>query len=146
MLASAWQQCASRCCRWQRVGVISFALLLAACASDPPPVPPAELVALQPSAAIEFNWRASGLATGRSELQPLPLSEGLYVASRQGVVKRLNRETGKTVWTKSLQQTLGAGVGGDGKNIYVSTEDGTVHALDSETGVVVLRRSSLTPV
>jgi len=122
-------------CTLRRCGIIAAgALLLSACATEPPPVPPAELVPVQPTAALKSEWRRSGYATGRSELQPLPLTSGLYVASRSGVVQRLNRDDGKPQWRTSLEQTLGAGVAGDGSRVYVSTEDGVVYALDAETG------------
>jgi len=122
-------------CTLRRCGIIAAgALLLSACATEPPPVPPAELVPVQPTAALKSEWRRSGYATGRSELQPLPLTSGLYVASRSGVVQRLNRADGKPQWSTSLEQTLGAGVAGDGSRVYVSTEDGVVYALDAETG------------
>jgi len=115
--------------------LIAAALLsLGACASEPPPIPPAELVSVSGQADLVSEWRKSGFASGRSQLQPLPLTEGLYVASREGVVTRFDRVSGKVQWRVALKRTLGAGVAGDGKSVYVSTEDGTVYALDADTG------------
>ena len=113
---------------------VFFAVFVAACASEPPLVPPSELLTFRPSASLESEWRKSGFATGRSQLQPLPLSEGLYVASRNGVVRRLDRLTGRTNWSKNLDRTLGAGVGGDGNRVYVTSEDGTIIALEAASG------------
>ncbi len=113
---------------------VFLAVLVSGCATEPPPVPPAELLLLNAKAEMKSEWRKSGFYAGRSQLQPLPLAEGLYVASREGVVQRLDRITGKSDWKRDLNQTLGAGVGGDGDRVFVSTEDGTVFALDSETG------------
>jgi len=130
-MPASWARCAlanSRCLALVAV------IFLAACATEPPPVPPAELVAVQPTAALKSEWRRSGHATGRSDLQPLPLTDGLYVASRAGVVQRLNRADGKPLWSTDLKQILGAGVAGDGNRIYVSSEDGVVFALDADSG------------
>jgi len=110
-------------------------VLLAACASEPPPVPPEKLTSLSsPSVSMTSAWRKSGLDTGRSLMQPLPLDDGLFVATRRGLVIRYERETGKLSWRKDLNRTLGAGVGGDNNAVYVSSEDGTVIALDAATG------------
>jgi len=117
-----------------------------ACASAPPPVPPAELKTYTPSASIESEWRKSGYATGRSQLQPLPLTDGLYVASRQGLVRRLDRVSGRVEWRKELNRVLGAGVGGDGDRVYVTSEDGTVIALDANTGEELWTRKASSEV
>lgn len=109
-------------------------VLLAACASEPPAVPPAELLSVGSKAELKSEWRRTGYATGRSKLEPLVLSEGVYLASREGLVRRLDRKSGAETWTQNLGGTLGAGVGGDGDRVFVSTEDGTVIALDADTG------------
>lgn len=126
---------AARLCRITFIAGF-LCVFVAACASDPPLIPPAELSTYRPSESLKSEWRKSGYATGRSELQPLPLADGLYVASRKGVVRRLDRVTGGIEWRKELGRTLGAGVGGDvdGERVYVSTEDGTVIALDASSG------------
>jgi len=99
-----------------------------------PAIPPESLKTFRPSASLESEWRKNGFATGDSQLQPLPLTSGLYVASRQGLVRRLDRSNGRVQWSTDVGLTLGAGVGGDGERVYVTSEDGTIIALDAETG------------
>jgi len=118
----------------KRASAVCALIGIVACAAEPPAIPPAELSPVTAKAELISEWRKSGLATGRSQLQPLALSKGVYVASRAGVVKRYERDSGKSTWTKNLGQVLGAGVAGDGARVYVTSEDGTIYALDSETG------------
>ena len=96
-------------------GLIACALaFLSACTSEPPPVPPAELTSLSsPRVSLTSAWRKSGLDAGRSQMQPLPLDDSLFVATRRGVVISYDRSSGATRWRKDLNRTLGAGVGGD---------------------------------
>lgn len=118
----------------QRLAALALFALFAACAVEPPAVPPADLLVVDSKAQLTSVWRRSGYAAGTTKLEPLVLSEGIYLASRSGIVRRLDRQTGNAAWTTDLDVTLGAGVAGDGPRIYVSTQDGIVIALDADTG------------
>ena len=65
----------------------------------------------------------------------------MFVASREGLVKALNPETGKTMWqTEDLEQEvtarLSGGITAAYSQIFIGSENGQVIALDEETGAV----------
>ncbi len=122
---------ASRCAQWC---TILAAIVLGACTTEPPPIPPEELQTLTPKERLDTQWKKSGFDTGRSQLQPWPMDDALFVAARDGVVQRLDKSSGKRTWSVNVKRILGAGITGDDAQIYFSTEDGEVFSLDAQTG------------
>ena len=113
---------------------LSGMLLIAGCASEPPPVPPAELRPTTAEVNLVRLWSSKAGEAGRGRFEPLVTDDQVIVANRRGKVSSFARETGMRRWTRELDVRLNSGVGGDDGKLYVSDIDGIVHALDSNTG------------
>ena len=109
-------------------------LLLAACGSVPPRVPPTELADIERSVDIAERWTERLDDARRGRFDPLVTEDAVYAAAGNGEVARLERETGRTVWEVDLDVELSSGVGGDDERVYVATGDGTLVALSVEDG------------
>ena len=118
--------------------VASLLLLLAACDKDKKGVePPAELVDLKPSLAVDKVWD-TGVGGGGEKLRlglGLAFSDGaLYTAARDGEVVSLDPTSGRTRWSQDTKADLAAGPGVGGSVVAVGTSDGKVIALDAASG------------
>lgn len=114
--------------------VVACLGLLAACASEPPPVPPA---ALQPTTAEVDLVRLWSSEAGESEgarFEPLVVADQLIVANHKGTVTSYAADNGMRRWRRKLGVRLSSGVGGSAEQIYVSDENGGVHALNPVDG------------
>lgn len=115
---------------------LAIALLtgLAACASEPPPVPPAELT--PHGATVTFNrlWSSKAGRSGRGVFEPLIDEQQVIVANRDGRIISLSRDSGIQRWKRELGVELSSGVGGSAEQIYVSDTGATVHTLNPATG------------
>jgi outer membrane protein assembly factor BamB len=70
------------------------------------------------------------VGSGRSfVLQPAVLENAIYAAAANGVVVRIQPDTGKVVWRTDLDVNISAGVGSDGLTVAVATPRGEVVAL-----------------
>lgn len=114
---------------------------IAGCASEEDTV----IMAPVPVVSSEFTpvteWSASiGDGVGRyfSKLSPEFAYDKVFVASRDGVVKALTPDSGKTIWESNLEQDviarLSGGLVAAYGQLYIGSENGEVIALDQETG------------
>jgi outer membrane protein assembly factor BamB len=120
------------------VFVTSLAVL-AACDKDKDVDPPAELVDLKATLAVQEIWSV-GMGGGGEKLRlALGLSGDsgtLYAASRDGEVRALDAANGRTRWEANLKVPLSAGPGAGPALVVVGTNQGEVIALESATGKV----------
>ncbi|MCG7489951.1 outer membrane protein assembly factor BamB [Vibrio sp. Of14-4] len=117
--------------------------ILAGCASEEDTV----IMAPVPKVNSEFTpkslWSASigdGVEHYFSKLTPEYAYDKVFVASREGLVKALNPENGRTLWQQDLEQEvparLSGGITAGYSQIFIGSENGQVIALDEETGAV----------
>ena len=111
----------------------SLLLLASGCDKDKDAEPPAELVDLKPTLAVDRLWAAN---VG-SDAEVLRLALGLaldgdtlYAASRGGTVVAFDAASGRTQWKHDLKGELSAGPGVGAGLVTVGTSDGAVVALD----------------
>lgn len=101
-------------------------------------IPPAPLVDFEPSVEIERVWSTSvGSGTDRHYLVLVPLVAGemIYAAERDGRVRALNAESGRSIWDTRLKKTTITGGPGLGENLlFVGTGEGLVVAMDPNSG------------
>ena len=119
-------------------------LLLAACGSDDNTEPPAELVAIQPEAAIEEHWSAephAGIAQQYLFLEPLWLDGILVTAGREGRIAVVNSSSGEIIRETRLELPLSAGVGGNAELWLVASRDGEVIAIDPASAQVKWKKA-----
>ena len=120
---------------------VSLALLaLGGCSADAPPdwagkdgkVEPAKLVKFTETAKFTVRWHNDVADLGAELLQPAVTKDAIYALSNTGVLTRLNRATGKQVWSIRSGITASGGVGlGDGL-VFIGGDKGDVLAYDED--------------
>lgn len=120
--------------------------VLAGCASEPPPVPPAELVSTTAEVTLLRLWSAKIGVAGRGRFDPWVGDEQIIVANRRGKLTSLSRDNGMRQWSAELDVRLTSGVGGSSEQVYVSDTNGMVHALDPQNGTLVWRSAGSSEV
>jgi outer membrane protein assembly factor BamB len=112
-------------------------LLLTGCDKNKNVEPPAELIDLQPTLAVEKLWD-TGVGGGGEKLRlALGLAhdrDALFAAARGGKVVSLDPATGKARWSTDTKSELAAGPGAGPGVVAVGTSDGRVIALDPASG------------
>lgn len=114
--------------------LLAVALLMSACASEPPPVPPAELTPHAATVKLNRLWSAKVGKSGRGLFEPFIDEQQVVVANRDGRITSLARDTGMRRWTRELDITLSSGIGGSTTQLFVADTNATVHALSVENG------------
>lgn len=95
----------------------------------------APLGKLTPTAEVKTAWSASVGKAGDYTFTPAIVGNAAYVASRNGMLARL--EDGKVVWKVDAGQPLSAGVGAGSRLVAVGTSKGDVLAFSTEDGKVL---------
>ena len=120
--------------------------LLAACGTvgdwfamddDEDPRQPAELVDFERSVDIDRLWSVSvgdGQGKGAYKLQPVIAGDLIYAASVDGVVRAVERDSGRTRWKENVDAGLSGGVGYYADSLYLGSADGEVLHLSADDG------------
>jgi len=108
--------------------------MLAACSSDKPAVEPAKLVDFQPRARIEVRWNVDVGSAGPSVLFPAVTREAVFAANGKGKLYRLDRKTGKEIWSVDSGFAITGGVGAGDGLVLVGGEKGELAAFDDGNG------------
>jgi outer membrane protein assembly factor BamB len=118
-----------------------FAGILAGCASEEDTVIMAPVPVVQSEFTPSTEWKASvgnGVSQYYSKLTPEYAYGKVFVASRDGVVKALDPETGKTLWETDVESDVSARLSGGivaaYGQIFIGSENGRVLAFNEETG------------
>lgn len=117
-----------------------LAVVLGACSSTGPQVPPTPLQPLTTSLPVTRAWinvQAAELERQRARL-PASVHEGqVYWIDGAGIVHAFAAESGARLWEYDTQGAAGSPVGGGIEGlVFVATRDATVIALDAQTGQV----------
>ncbi|MCW8347541.1 outer membrane protein assembly factor BamB [Vibrio sp. ZSDZ65] len=125
---------------------ISVLGVLAGCSSEEDTVIMAPLPVVDSEFSPATEWSSSigsGIGQFFSKLSPAYAYDKLFVASRDGVVKAYDPESGNTLWQVDLEEDdsarLSGGIATAYQKLYIGSENGEVIALDVETGEVVWR-------
>ncbi|MEX1197450.1 MAG: outer membrane protein assembly factor BamB [Pseudohongiellaceae bacterium] len=98
---------------------------------------PRELVDFESSVELEQLW-STRVGNGQGDLfrRLAPALDGdtLYVASADGTVMAVDRETGETRWRQRTEQRISGGVGASRGMVLFGTRDARVFALSQEDG------------
>jgi outer membrane protein assembly factor BamB len=113
---------------------LMFPLLLAACSSDKVGIDPAKLVDFKPSARIEVLWNVDIGNAGQSVLFPAVTREAVFAANAKGKIYRLDRNTGKQIWSINSGFAITGGVGAGDGLVLVGGEKGELAAFNEDTG------------
>jgi outer membrane protein assembly factor BamB len=103
---------------------------------EPPPYP-----VTSQDGAYRPAWTAGSFGKAQPGFRPAVTADAIWVASADGGVRKLARDTGRVELEVKLPERLSAGAGSDGTMVVVVSQDGTVIALD-DTG----RRRWATPL
>ena len=110
---------------------------VAACDKDKEVDPPAELVDITPSVAVQRVWSTSVGGGGEKLRLALGLAEAdgtVFAAARSGRVRAIDAASGRTRWQTDTKLELSAGPGVGQGLVVVGTNGGQLVALDAATG------------
>lgn len=114
-------------------------LMLAGCGifSSDESEQPRELVDFEPSVGVEPLW-STRVGNGQGDLfrRLAPALDGntLYVASADGTVMAIDRDSGQTRWRQRTDQQISGGVGASQGMVLFGTRDARVFALSQDDG------------
>lgn len=118
-----------------------FVGVLSGCASEEDTIVMAPLPQVESSFTPESVWTSSvgdGVQQYYSKLTPEYAYDTLFVASRDGVVKALNPETGDLIWELEIESDvltrLSGGIVAAYNQLFIGSENGLVYAINVETG------------
>ena len=122
--------------------------MLFGCASEEDTIVMAPVPVVQNQFEPTTEWTSSigdGVGHYFSRLTPVYAYQKVYVASRDGLVKALDPENGKTIWEQDLEQDISARLSGGltltyGK-VFIGSENGELITLDAETGEELWRKT-----
>jgi outer membrane protein assembly factor BamB len=88
--------------------------------------------ALGQELTTEPLWR---IETGQT-IYTKPVIDGdiLYTGGEKGVLRAIDKETGKVKWTYRAEAAIASGAGFDDTRVYVMSRDGVVHGVDKTNG------------
>ncbi|MDR2989474.1 MAG: outer membrane protein assembly factor BamB [Providencia alcalifaciens] len=132
------------------VGLVASALL-AGCSSETDSIVMAPLPQVENQFTPSIVWDKSvgnGVEQFYSELSPVWDGSAIYAAERKGLVKALELDSGKELWSVDLSKRTGflsanlsallsGGLTISDDKIFIGTERGTVIALNKENGEVL---------
>ena len=98
--------------------------------------PPSPLNDLKSKINLEVVWQESVGEHNGKNFNIYHLEDFLYVASSDGVIKKLDSTTGDQIWKKELGINLSSGVAGGDENIYVSSIDGFLWCMDLKGNLI----------
>ena len=116
-----------------KLGALAAVALLSGCSlfsSKKELNPPAPLVEFKQTLRTQTLWTASVGKAGNFQFSPVFAGGGIFAASADGNVVRLNPSNGQNVWRVNAGSSLTAGVGSDGNTVAVVGEKGVVQAFD----------------
>ncbi|RPI14542.1 MAG: outer membrane protein assembly factor BamB [Lysobacterales bacterium] len=119
------------------VALAAALALLAACDKEKDVAPPAELVDIKTTLAVDKLWSSSVDGGGKKLRLALGIAldgDTLYAAGRKGDVRAIDAATGRTRWETDTDLALSAGPGAGGGLVAVATSSGALVALDAASG------------
>jgi outer membrane protein assembly factor BamB len=115
------------------VVVAVLAVSLVACSGKARVRQPAELVKVSNQFDLAPVWSVSIGSSEPFNFHPAVVGDAVYAASRRGGLRKMDLQSGKTLWEASVPEKLIIGPGSDGKVTAVVTTEGDVLAYD-DTG------------
>ncbi len=100
-------------------------------------IPAAELPDIQEQVTPHKMWSASaggGTNEDRVKLVPYVHEGNVFVAEREGEVKALSADNGRTIWSSDTELNISGGPGAGAGLVLIGTSDGEVVALDAASG------------
>ena len=128
------------------LGILLLILSLGACSTvkgwfetddDDDLTAPVELIDIEETVKIKKLWSrgiGNGQGDGFYKIHPVISGELIYIASADGEVAAINRNTGKVQWQVELDVSLSGGVGFYDGALLVGSSDGFVLQLNAADG------------
>lgn len=124
---------------------LTMVLTLAGCSTisgwfesdDDEATAPAELMDIAETVNIEELWSVGigdGQGDGRYRLRPAISGPTIYIASADGEVAALDRNSGDILWEVDVETSLSGGVGVYEEALFLGSSDGFVLKLDAKSG------------
>jgi len=111
-------------------GAATMLGLLTACSSSGPAVKPAELVPIQPKAALKILWQGSVGSADKNVFFPAKSGAVVYAAGAAGGVSGFDAARGTAMGRIEAGERISGGVGAGGDLVLLGTPKGEVLAFD----------------
>jgi outer membrane protein assembly factor BamB len=132
----------------RRVCLFAMVLSLSGCSTisgwfssdDDDATAPAELIDIDETVDIDKLW-STGVGNGQGDgfyrIRPAISGDTIYIASADGEVIAVNRQSGKTLWEVELDTPLSGGVGVFADGLLLGSSEGVVLKLDANSGAQI---------
>jgi outer membrane protein assembly factor BamB len=97
-----------------------------------PAVPPAELVAIKPTATPKIVWQGSAGSSDKNIFYPTPVGNVVYAANAAGDITGFDAVKGGAVVKFAAGQRISGGVGAGGGMVFAGTARGEVLAFEPQ--------------
>lgn len=128
---------------WLLILLLPFMLM--ACSNDDDSViPPSPLPQFKSTAKVKKVWAVSvgkGDEDAFQTLKPAVTERWVFAAARNGVVVKIDRETGERIWRIETEKTITGGVGAGYGLVVVGTGNGDVLVLNEEDGTLLWEKA-----
>lgn len=104
---------------------------------------------IEPRALVEIDQRVAArelwseglgsLTRARYPITPALAGDTLYASDARGHLRAIDRQSGDTRWSRTLDARIASGLNADGGQILAGTRNGEVLALDAEDGETLWR-------
>jgi outer membrane protein assembly factor BamB len=91
---------------------------------------PGPLPEIKATVTPQLAWQAR-LGKAAPGFAPTVVGDAVYAAAGDGALSRIDRATGRSVWSVTVAKKLSAGAGADANLVAVGTEKGDVYAYDA---------------
>ncbi len=142
---------------YRQLSMLTLSLVLTGCAgfsmpnlnplawfSDDEVAPATPLVDIDPEVSLRRQWSVNignGQGANYTEITPSIDNGVIYAASENGNIVAVDIDTGNTVWSTRLNDTITGGVGAASGLVMVATEDAEVVVLNQNDGEIKWRHA-----
>ncbi len=120
-----------------RIAGILLLAFLQACSSNETSIEPSPLPQFKSQINIQRLWErrvGEGVEDQYLSLKPVVNAGGFYAASAAGLVIKLDPETGKSIWHRSLEREISGGLALGNGLVGLGSSNGELILLEQETG------------
>lgn len=96
----------------------------------------AELPEIKSTSTIRVLWQLGIAGVGNAALSPTIVAGNVYAAAGDGIVAKVDLNTGKSLWRVNVGAKLTGGVGSDGTVVAAGSSEGEVVVLEAGSGAL----------
>ena len=126
-----------------RIAALMTLVLLAGCSSREPASVTFPAPQVEAQIELQKEWQSrigSGVGDAYLRLTPALLEDGLFVVSAEGILAKLEPESGRKIWRKKLKRDIIGGLGTGFGQLALGSANGELLLVDGDSGDIVWQR------